>query len=82
VLHLPANPTCGVVIEKNDEGETICGAPAAQLVSMVDPETKSKVSAMLLVCERHDAELEAGKSLIFVGENGEHIGVTYKTKEE
>lgn len=81
-LELPSNPTCGVVVEKNDEGEKVCGAPAAQLVSMVDPETKTKVKAILLVCERHDHELEAGKSLIFLGDDGEHIGVQYRTKEE
>jgi hypothetical protein len=83
-FNMPANPTCGVVVEKDAEtqDEKVCGAPAAQLVSMVDPETKTKVTAILLVCDRHDKELEAGKSLIFLAENGEHLGVQYKTKEE
>lgn len=83
-LKLPANPTCGVVIEKDKETqeEKVCGAPATQLVSMVDPETKTKVSAILLVCDRHDKELEEGKSLIFLSDDGEHLGVQYKTKEE
>jgi hypothetical protein len=81
-LHLPDNPTCGVVIEKNDEEEKVCGETATQLVTMVDPETHTKITAILLVCDRHDKELEAGKSLIFLAEDGEHLGVSYKTKEE
>lgn len=75
---LPANPTCGVVIEKNEEGEKVCGQPATQLVSMVDPETKTKVSAILLVCEKHDHDLEAGKELIFLSDDKtDHIIVKY-----
>jgi hypothetical protein len=78
-LQLPANPTCGVVVEKEGDQEKVCGAPASQLVSMVDPETKTKVSAILLVCDRHDQELEQGKSLIFLSDDGtDHIAVKYK----
>lgn len=76
-------PTCGVVIEKNDQGETICPEPATQQITMVDPDDKITVTAILLVCERHDHELEAGESLIFVADNGvDHIGVQYDIKKE
>jgi hypothetical protein len=84
-LNIPANPTCGVVVEKDPETqeERVCGAEAAQLVTMVDPETKTKVTAILLVCHRHDEELEAGKTLIFLSDDGsDHIAVTYKEHKE
>lgn len=78
-LNLPSNPTCGVIVSKSGEDEVVCGLPASQLVSMVDPETKSKVSAILLVCEKHDKELEAGKELIFLSDDGtDHILVHYQ----
>jgi hypothetical protein len=82
-LNIPSNPTCGVVVEKDPETqeEKVCGEPATQMVSMVDPETKTKVTAVLLVCDRHDHDLESGKSLIFLADDGEHLGVQYKTIE-
>jgi hypothetical protein len=81
-LEIPSNPTCGVIVEKDPDTqeEKVCGAPATQLVSMVDPETKTKVTAILLVCDRHDKELEEGKSLIFLSDDGtDHIAVQYKS---
>jgi hypothetical protein len=81
-LNIPSNPTCGVVVEKDPETqeEKVCGEPATQMVSMVDPETKTKVTAILLVCDRHDHELEEGKSLIFLSDDGtDHIAVQYKS---
>lgn len=80
-LPIPENPTCGVIVEKDPETqeERVCGAPASQLVTMVDPETKTKVTAILLVCDRHDKELEEGNSLIFLSDDGsDHIAVQYK----
>jgi len=76
-------PTCGVVIEKNDDGEKTCGEVGSHAVFMVDPETRSRVTAILVVCPRHDQELEDGKELIFVAENREdHILVSYKKENE
>lgn len=80
---LPENPTCGVVISKAEDVEHTCGSTATQLVTLVDPETKTKVTAILLVCDMHDKELEAGKELVFKSDDGnDRILVTYKTKEE
>lgn len=75
-------PTCGVVIEKNGEGEKKCALPGSQVVYMVDPDEQTRVTAMLVVCDMHDAELESGKELIFVSDNGhDHILVSYKEKQ-
>lgn len=79
---IPNNPICGVIVEKDLETqeEKVCGEPATQLVSMVDPETKSIVSAILLVCDKHDHELEEGKALIFLSDDGtDHIAVQYRS---
>lgn len=70
-MKLPSNPTCGVVVHKRGDHETVCGLQATQMVSMVDPETKTTVSAILLVCDKHDKELEAGKELVFLSDDGE-----------
>ena len=70
-----------MIVEKDPETqeERVCGEHASQLVTMVDPETKTKVTAILLVCDRHDKELEEGKSLIFLSDDGtDHIAVKYK----
>ena len=64
------HPTCGVIVEKNDEVERICGLPGSQAVFMVDPETRSQVTAVLVVCDRHDQALENGEKLIFLSEDG------------
>ena len=78
---LPISPTCGVIVEKNEEGEKACGEPATQLVSMVDPDTKTKVTAILLVCDKHDHDLETGKELIFLSDDQkDHIMVKYKVE--
>ena len=77
-----AHPTCGVVVEKNVEGEKVCSAPGSQAVFMVDPETRSRVTAVLVVCDRHNEALENGEQLVFLSEGGEdHILVNY-TEEE
>lgn len=76
------HPTCGVVVEKNDEVERICGLPGSQAVFMVDPETRSQVTAVLVVCDRHDQALEAGEKLIFLSEDGKDRIIVDYTKEE
>ena len=63
------HPTCGVIVEKNDEVERICGLPGSQVVFMVDPESRSQVTAVLVVCDRHDQALENGEKLIFLSED-------------
>lgn len=76
----PANPTCGVIVSKEGEVEKVCGEKATQVVSLVDPETQTQVTAMLLVCDRHDHDLEGGKELIFLSDDGkDHILVRYNT---
>ena len=78
----PENPTCGVVVSKNDEGEVICGQPGSHAVFMVDPETKSQVTAILVVCDKHDQDMDAGKELIFISDDGkDHILVQPKKEE-
>lgn len=78
----PTSPTCGVIVEKNEEGERTCGEPGTQAVFMVDPETRSNITAILVVCERHDQALEAGEKLIFLSDDGtDHIIVNYTTQE-
>jgi len=79
----PFAPTCGVVIEKNEEGEKKCTLPGSQVVYMTDPDEPTRVTAMLIVCDKHDAELEAGKELIFVADNGhDHLLIQYKEKQD
>ena len=66
-------------VEKEGEAEKICGQPATQMVTLVNPEDQSQVLAIVLVCDLHDHALESGKALIAVSENGEdRIGVQYK----
>ena len=82
-LNIPEQPTCGVVVEKalETQEEKVCGEPATQLVSMVDPEIKSQIIAILLLCDRHDKELDEGKSLIFLSDDGsDHIAVAYRSE--
>ena len=77
------NPACNIVVEKEGEAEKICGQPATQMVTLVNPEDQSRVLAIVLVCDLHDHALESGKALIAVSENGEdRIGVQYKLQEE
>lgn len=75
-------PTCGVIIEKNGDEERVCNEPATQMVTLVDPDDQTNILAVVLVCDKHDQDLNDGKSLIVAAENGERIGVSYKTKEE
>lgn len=73
-------PTCGVVITKKDGTleEVLCPEVAAQLISIVNPENQAEVTAVILVCEKHDHDLEAGKTLIFKSENqDERIAVQF-----
>jgi len=81
-VKLPSEPTCGVIVEKKGEDERVCGLPASQLVTMVDPETRTKVTALLLVCEKHDAELEKGKELIFLSDDKQDRILVRYHKEE
>ena len=81
----PENPpTCNIVIEKQEgeEEEKVCGLPVTQIVNMVDPDDMTRILAVVLLCDVHDKALENGKSLIAVSEDGEHLGVQYKQKEE
>jgi hypothetical protein len=67
----PSNhPTCNIVIEKSGEEEKVCGSPAAQMVTLVDPNDQSRVLAVVLLCEKHDQDFENYKSMIAVSENG------------
>jgi hypothetical protein len=78
-------PTCGVIVEKDldTQEEKVCGAPATQLVSMVDPETRTIVTAVLLLCDRHDKEMEEGKPLIFPSDDGtSRMAVQYANEQE
>lgn len=75
-------PTCGVVIQKEGENETMCPNRATQMVNMANPDDTSEIYAVLLICDEHDKALEEGKALIVAADNGERIGVSYKTKEE
>ena len=85
MLQLPQNndlPTCGVIIEKNEEEEKVCTEPATQMVTLLDPDDQTSIMAVVLVCDAHDKALEEGKSLIFEGDDGSRLGVQYKSKEE
>jgi hypothetical protein len=76
-------PTCGVVIEKNDEKETVCSETAADVVFMVDPDDRATLTAMLLVCAHHSQELDEGKALVFVADNQEdRLLVQYEQPEK
>jgi hypothetical protein len=75
-------PTCNIVVEKQGDDEKVCGQVATQMVNLADPDNTSRILAVVLVCDKHDHDLEEGKSLIAVAENGERIGVQYKTKKE
>ena len=80
--HEVGQPTCNIVVQKEGEAETVCGQPATQMVSLVNPDDQTQVLAIVLLCDVHDHALEEGKSLIAVSENGaERIGVQYKTRE-
>ena len=87
ILPQDPQPTCGVVIEKNGDNEKKCPNVAADQVTIVDPETRSRVSAILLVCEKHSKDLDDGKMLIFMAEDqngqptGERISVQYSKEE-
>jgi len=72
-------PTCNIVIQKQGEEEKICNQPASQMVSLVDPDDQSHVIAVVLLCDKHDKDLESGASLIAVSDDGkERIAVQYK----
>jgi hypothetical protein len=74
-------PSCGVIVEKNEEGEKQCELPGSHVIFMVDPETRSTVTAILVACNKHNDALEMGEQLIFLSEDGEdHILVNF-TKE-
>jgi hypothetical protein len=85
VLQQPVGrPTCGVVIEKSkgQDQEKICSEFAADQVTLVDPDDQTRVTAILLVCQKHSKELNDGKSLIFLSDNGvDHIGVRFAKKQ-
>lgn len=73
-------PTCNIVVEKQGDVEKTCGQVATQMVNLADPDDRTRILAVVLVCDKHDKDLEAGKSLIAVAENGERIGVQYSNK--
>lgn len=75
-------PTCGVVIQKEGEQEKICPAFASDQVTLVDPDDQTRVTALLLVCPKHSKDLDEGKSLIFLADDGEHIGVQFSINKE
>ena len=78
MLPSEAHPTCNIVVQKEGEEEKVCGEPASQMVTLVNPDEQSQVLALVLVCDIHDKALDEGKSLIAVSENGkERIGVQY-----
>jgi hypothetical protein len=75
----PSNPPkCNIVIEKQGEDEKVCGQAATQMVNMADPDDTSRILAVILVCDKHDHDLEEGKPLIAVADNGERIAIQYK----
>lgn len=74
-------PICNIVIEKEGEKEIVCGQVATQMVNLADPDNHSRILAVVLVCDKHDKDLESGKSLIAVAENGERLGVQYDLKK-
>jgi hypothetical protein len=76
-------PTCGVVVTKKigDEDEVVCGEPAISLMSIVDPDEQSRVTAVVLTCERHEKDMQDGKVLIFKSEDGEHIAIQTTIEE-
>jgi hypothetical protein len=78
----PNWPTCGIVIEKDGEHEVICPNPASQMVNLANPDNHSQIYAVVLVCDKHDEDLENGKALIAAADNGDRIGISYKQKEE
>lgn len=73
------HPTCNIVVQKEREVERICGEPATQMITLVDPDEQSEILALVLVCDLHDHALEEGKALIAVSENGaDRIALQYK----
>lgn len=68
-------PTCGVVIEKNKQGEKRCPNPAEDVVTLVSPVDLVTVSAVVLLCTHHSQMFDEGKPLILVAENGEHLAI-------
>lgn len=80
----PASPTCGVVVEKK-EGEIeekICPEHAATLYHIADPDNPEQVSAIVLLCSRHEKELEEGKALILRDDAGGHIAIQRSNKSD
>ncbi len=68
-------PTCNIVVQKIGRNEKVCGKVATQMVNLVDPDDYVKILAVVLVCDKHDKDLDSGKSLIAVADNGERIGL-------
>ena len=76
------HPTCNIVVQKEEEEEKVCGEPASQMITLVDPDEQSQVLAVVLVCDLHDQSLEKGKALIAVSESGQdRIAIQYKIYE-
>jgi hypothetical protein len=71
-------PTCNIVIEKQGDEEKVCGNPVTQLLNLMDAETQTHVIAVVLLCDKHDHDLDDGKSLIAVADDGERIAIGYK----
>lgn len=77
----PNNPMCGVVIEKVGDQEKVCTNPAASTIFIANPDDTSQILAIVVLCKKHEQDLDSGKSLAFVGEGGYHIAVQYEQEQ-
>jgi len=75
-------PRCGVVVGKAGSTESFCKEVAQDLISIVDPNEQTRVTAIVLMCARHSQEFDEGKPLIFQAESGDRIAVQSNIQEE
>jgi hypothetical protein len=66
-------PTCAVVVHKVGDKEIVCGEPAVSLLSLTND--NNQIYAMVLLCEKHDKNFDAGLPMITIGEDGSRIQI-------